>query len=193
MVAEKYEYLEFKLGLIESTISLYIQRMDIWEDQFYKIKYGCMAVILTLLGFRYTTSPDAPFLSYMALTATIVFWLFESTLRTTFFRYMAKLDLLTEIINNKTVMENAFKTGDLSAARIFDFDIRTSTLRKTIDGFVETAHFEKPAEERKQLAAKMFEQKNKISRVWSSLKLKNMIAFYGALIVLQLIALLFFV
>jgi hypothetical protein len=105
MATEKQDYFEFKLGLIERTISLYIQRMDIWEDQFYKIKYGCMAVILTLLGFRYTTSPDAPFLSYMALIATIVFWLFESTLRTTFFRYIAKLDLLTEIINNKTLMQ----------------------------------------------------------------------------------------
>ena len=193
MASEKHDYLEFKLGLIERTVSLYIQRMDIWEDQFYKIKYGCMAVILALLGFRYTTPPNAPFLSYMALTATIVFWLFESTLRTTFYRYVAKLDLLTEIINNKTVMENAFKTRDLSAARIFDFDIRAKTLKRTVDSFVETAYFDKTDDERKELAKKMFDQKSKITTVWSSLKLKNMIAFYGALILLQLVALLFFV
>ncbi|MBI5353447.1 MAG: hypothetical protein HZB50_12475 [Chloroflexi bacterium] len=192
MAAEKNDYLEFKLGLIERTISLYIQRMDIWEDQFYKIKYGCMAVILTLLGFRYTTSPNAPFLSYMALTATIVFWLFESTLRTTFFRYMAKLDLLTEIINNKVVMENALKSRDLSAARIFDFDIRTKTLKETVNSFVNAAHFDKKDEERKEIAKKIFEQKSKITTVWSSFKLKNMVAFYGALIVLQLVALIFF-
>lgn len=193
MATEKQDYLEFKLRLIESTVSLYIKRMDIWEDQFYKIKYGCMAVILTLLGFRYTTSSNTPFLSYMALTATIVFWLFESTLRTTFYRYAAKLDLLTDIINNKTVMEKAFKSQDLSAARIFDFDVRTSTLKRTIDSFVQAAYFDKTEDEQRELAKKIFAQKQKITTVWSSFKLKNMIAFYGALILLQVIALFFFV
>ncbi|SRR5258706_966750 len=192
MATEKHDYLEFKLGLVERTVSLYIQRMDIWEDQFYKIKYGCMAVILALLSFRYTTLSNAPFLSYMALFATIVFWLFESTLRTTFFRYAAKLDLLTEIINNKAVMENAFKTRDLSAARIFDFDIRTKTLKETIDSFVKTAYSDKKDDERKEIAKKIFDQKSKLTTIWSSFKLKNMISFYGALILLQLVAIIFF-
>lgn len=192
MATEKQDYLEFKLGLIEKTVSLYIQRMDIWEDQFYKIKYGCMGVILALLSFRYTTSSNTPFLSYMALIATIVFWLFESTLRTTFYRYAAKLDLLTEIINNKAVMENAFNTRDLSAARIFDFDVRTKTLKETIDSFVKTAYSDKRDDEKKEIAKKIFEQKHKITTVWSSFKLKNMISFYGALILLQLVGIIFF-
>ena len=98
------DYLSFKLALVEKTFDLYVQRMDIWEDQFYKIKYGCISVVVALLGFRYTLPTSSPFLNYLALAATIGLWLFESTLRTTFFRYIAKLDLITEIINNIVVI-----------------------------------------------------------------------------------------
>ena len=186
------DYLSFKLALVEKTYDLYIQRMDVWEDQFYKIKYGCISVVIALLGFRYSLSTATPFLNYLALAATIGLWLFESALRTTFFRYIAKLDLITEIINNKKIMEKALQSRDLNALRILDFDIRSKTLRSTIEEFVKVAHSDISDEKQKELSEKIFSQKQKIISMWSSFTLKNNVVFYSTLIVLQIIAIIFF-
>jgi hypothetical protein len=186
------DYLHFKLALVEKTYDLYIRRMDIWEDQFYKIKYGCISVVIALLGFRYSLLLTSPFLNYLALAATIGLWFFESALRTTLFRYIAKLDLMTEIINNKKIMDSALQSGDLHALRVLDFDIRTSTLRSTISEYVKVAQPDLDSERQKELIEKMFAQKQKIISLWSSFTLKNNVAFYGTLLILQTIALVFF-
>jgi hypothetical protein len=186
------DYLDFKLALVEKTYDLYIKRMDIWEDQFYKIKYGCISVVIALLGFRYSLLLTSPILNYLAIAATIGLWFFESALRTTFFRYIAKLDLITEIINNKKIMENALQSRDLNALRVLDFDIRTKTLHSTISEYIKVSQPELGEEQQKELIEKMFSQKQKIISLWSSFMLKNNTAFYGTLLILQIIALIFF-
>ena len=186
------DYLSFKLALVEKTFNLYIQRMDIWEDQFYKIKYGCISVVVALLGFRYTLTTASPFLNYLALAATIGLWLFESSLRTTFFRYMAKLDLITEIVNNRQVMEHALHSRDLKALRILDFDIRSKTLYSTISEYIKATQPDVDGEKQKELVEKMFSQKRKIISLWNSFWLKNNVVFYGTLLILQIVALFYF-
>lgn len=185
------DYLDFKLGLIEKTFELYVQRMDIWENQFYQIKYGCITIVTALLGFRYTTQADVA-LNYIALATTVGFWVFEATLRTTFARYVAKLDILTEIINNKTVMEEAIKTRQLDAARVLDFDIRMRTLREPISEFVKIKFSDKSDEETQEIIEEIITQKRGLASIWNSFKLKNVVVFYVTLILLQLLALFFF-
>ena len=191
-MTNKSDYLDFKLALVEKTYELYIKRMDVWEDQFYKIKYGCITVVIALLGFRYTIGLDDPFLNYLALAATGGLWLFEGALRTTFFRYVAKLDIMTETINNQSVMEKAFETRELGALRILDFDIRAKTIFSSIADYVKVAYPDITEDEQKKIAEKMISQKQQIISIWSSLKLKNNVAFYSTLIILQVIALLLF-
>lgn len=53
-----------------------------------------------------------------------------------------------------------------------DFDIRTTTLKATIDSFVQMAYPDKNDDEKNAIARKTFDQKHKIITVWSSIKLK---------------------
>lgn len=182
-------YADLKLRLIEKTYELYLKRMDLWEDQFYKIKYGCITIVTALLGFKYTTAPTQISLNYLALAATLGLWVFEASLRTTFFRYVAKLDVLTEALNSQLFMEEILRVQKLDALRVLDFDIRMKTLREPIFEFVKIVHSEKSAREQNQIAEKILSEKEKLSSFWSSFKLKNLLIFYSALILLQIFAL----
>lgn len=89
-------------------------------------------------------------------------------------------------------MEEAFRTRQLDAIRVLDFDIRTKTLRETVKRFVEAAFPDRNDEEREEIFERTFAQKREITSIWSSMKLKNVVLFYGTLIILQLLALIFF-
>lgn len=185
-------YTDFKLKLIEKTYALYIQRMDIWEQQFYQIKYGCITLVIVLLYFRYGTNKSDIILNYIALAATMGFWIFETTLRITFSRYMTKVDVLTEIINNKKYMENVLKKGDSNAIRIFDFDTRIKTVKESITEYINVIHKGKTVEEKAIIINKTVAQKQKLISFWKSFKIKGALNYYLCIIILQILALVFY-
>src|ERR1700690_111983 len=116
------EYVKFKLNLIDKTYDLYTKRLDLWEEQFYKIKYGCILLVVSLLGINFTSAQPKIYLNLLALASTLGLWVFEASLRTTFYRYIAKLDILTEAINNKKIMDHVFTTGNIDSLKVLDFD-----------------------------------------------------------------------
>lgn len=176
-------YFEFKLKMLEKTIDVYLKRMDIWEEWFFKVKYGCITIVVILLGFKYTYAKENIFLNLIALATTLGLWIFEAVLRTTFFRYMARWDILAETINNRDLMVKAFESKQLDEIKILDLDVRTEKLENLIDI---AFHYESEKERKKRK-----NQKKKFTSIWSSINLKNVRFFYGAIILLQLLVILF--
>ncbi len=174
------DYFDFKLQMIPKTYELYIKRLDVFEDWFHKTKYGCITLIVILLGFKYIYAKTETSLNFIGIAVTLGLWIFEATLRTTAFRIIAKMDLLTEILNNNKLMENAFKTRKLEALRFLDFDLR----RKILKEIIESAF----PEMKDELKLNLYKQKTKITTIWSSFKLKNVLVFYCCLILFQIIA-----
>lgn len=185
------KYTDFKLNLIEKTYELYIQRMDIWEQHFYQIKYGCITLVVLLLWFRYTNK-SGEVLNYIALVATLSFWVFESTLRVTSSRYMAKMDILGEIINDKTYMEKAFENDNLNAIRILEFDTRIKRLKDPISEYIGVVLENEPNEEKQNRINEVYTQKKKLISFWKSFKVKGAFNFYLCIIILQIITLILY-
>lgn len=182
-------YLDFKIKMIEKTYDLYMIRMDIWEEWFFKVKYGCITMIVVLLGFKYTYAKSEIFLNLIALAATLGLWLFEGVLRTTFYRYMARLDVLTDTINNREIMEKVFSSKQnermqIDRIQVLDFNVSSGRLeeivKKAFEG-IEGIDWKKK-----------FDDKKELTKTWNSMKIKNLKFFYGMLIIFQLLALIFF-
>lgn len=228
----KKQYFEYKLSLIVKTVELYLKRMDIWEEWFFKVKYGCITIVVILLGFRYTYAKTEIFLNLIALATTVGLWVFEAVLRTTFFRYMVRLDIMAYVLNNSALMVDAFKNRQLDAIAVLDFNIGTKRLRQLVDKALKresreeekisvikrvlqlikrvlqyvTIKFKnviivlanifrkhkKPMIKEPKKEKDMFEQKEKMTTIWYSMNLNNVRFFYGTLIILQLMAILFF-
>lgn len=182
-------YVDFRIRMIEKTFDLYIKRLDVWEDQFFKIKYGCVTLVIGILWFRYSFAQGDSAISILALATTFGFWMFEASLRTTSAKYWARLDLLTDMVNDSQLMERILSSSVVETPRVLDFDVRTKRLDESVQKLITAQNPTKSAKERLQLAAQVFTQKKEITTLRSSIRLRNNVSFYGFLTALQLLAL----
>lgn len=186
------DYFNYKLRLIEKTYEHYISILNIYENFYFKIKYGCITIVFVLLGFRYTKFQSVEILNYIAILSTLGLWVFESTLRTTHNRYIVKIDLLTETINNNSIMRNAFENKNLDSIRVLDFDIRSITLKKSVEAYIEKQFSDNEQDKIEEQTLKHIKQKQAIYSLPFCMRIKNVAVYYTLLLFMQLLILVFF-